>query len=105
MIRQNESALPELRAKPSWRKNGPAALVQRAAAPSAKRRAGAPEQGPTFLKVYVLPVLLLNLAIFGWTLVAAHAVQGVMVYLGYALIVTVGLRVFLAYLDSYDSCN
>ena len=105
MTRQNESTLSELRTKPSWRKDGTAAPVQGAAIPSAKRRAGAPEKGPTFLKVYVIPVLLFNLAIFGWTFVATHAVQGVLVYLGYALIVTVGLRVFLTYLDSYGSCS
>jgi hypothetical protein len=60
-----------------------------------------PEKGPTFLNAYVIPVLLLNLALGGWTLVATHAVGGVMVYLGYALIITVGLRLFLAYLDSF----
>lgn len=54
MIRQNESRL--------LRKDGTAALVHRAAAPSPKRGMFVPEKGPTFLKVYVIPVLLLNLA-------------------------------------------
>ena len=101
MIRQNESTLPKLRVKPSWRKDAAAALVHRAAASSPKRGVYVTEKGPTFLKVYVIPVLLLNLAVGGWTLAAPHVVQGVMVYLGYALIVTVGLYLYLVYLDHY----
>ena len=101
MIRQNESRLPRLRVKPSWRREGPAALVHRAAAPSPKRGVCVPEKGPTFLKTYVIPVFLLNVAVGGWTLLAPHVVQGVMVSLGYALIVTVGLRLYLVYLDHY----
>ena len=101
MIRQNESRLPKLRGKPSWKKDGASALFHRAAAPSPKRGVFLPEKGPTFLKTYVIPVLLLNLAVGGWTLVARHVVQGVMVYLGYALIVTVGLYLYLVYLDHY----
>ena len=60
---------------------------------------------PTFLKVYVIPVLLLNFMIGGWTIVALHFIHGVMVYLGYGVIVTVGLRLYLAYLDSYESSS
>jgi hypothetical protein len=60
------------------------------------------KKSPTFLKIYIVPVLLLNLIIGGWTVVATHVVQGVMIYLGYVLIITVGLRLYLAYLDSYD---
>ncbi len=101
MIRLNESRSPKPRVKPSWRKDGTAALVYRAAAPSPKREVCLPEKGPTFLKTYVIPVLLLNLAVGGWTLVARHIVQGVMVSLGYALIVTVGLYLYLVYLDHY----
>ena len=56
---------------------------------------------PTFLKVYVIPVLLLNLAVPIWSLVATHAVQGLSIYLGYAVIVTVGLYLYLAYLGRY----
>ncbi len=56
---------------------------------------------PTFLKVYVIPVLLLNLAVAIWSLVGAHAVQGLSIYLGYAVIVTVGLYLYLAYLGRY----
>ena len=56
---------------------------------------------PTFLKVYVIPVLLLNLAVAIWSLVATHAVQGLSIYLGYAVIVTVGLYLYLAYLGRY----
>lgn len=101
MITQNENRSPELWAKPLWRKDDPAALVHREAAASPKRGVCVPEKGPTFLNAYVIPVLLINLAVGGWTLVATHAVGGVMVYLGYALIITVGLRLFLAYLDSF----
>jgi hypothetical protein len=101
MIRQNESTLPKLRVKPSWRKDGAATLVHRASTPSPKRGVFVTENGPTFLKTYVIPVLLLNLAVGGWTLIASHLVQEVMVSLGYALIITVGLRLYLAYLDHY----
>ena len=101
MIRQNETTLPKLRVKPSSRKDGTAALVHRAATPSPKRGVFVTEKGPSFLKAYVIPVLLLNLAVGGWTLGAVHIVQGVMVSLGYALIITVGLRLYLAYLDHY----
>jgi hypothetical protein len=100
MITQHEIRSPELWDKPSWRKDGPAALVRREdAAP--KRRVSLAEKGPTFLNAYVIPVLVLNLAVLSWTLIATLAVGGVMVYLGYALIITVGLRLFLAYLDSF----
>ncbi len=61
-------------------------------------------KGPTFIKVYIIPVLLLNFLICGWTILALHVIQGLMVYLGYGVIITVGLRLYLAYLDSYDSC-
>ncbi len=101
MIRQNESRSPKLRAKPSWRKDGKGAPVHRAAAPSPKRGVFVPEKGPTFLKVYVIPVLLLNLAFVGWDVVAAHRAPGLSTYLGYAVIVMVGLYLYLVYLDRY----
>lgn len=56
---------------------------------------------PTFLKVYVIPVLLLNISLGGWSIVAAHAACGLSIYLGYAVIVTVGL--YLVYLGRYLS--
>lgn len=56
------------------------------------------KKGPTFLKVYVIPVLLLNLAVAIWSLVAAH---GLSIYLGYAVIITVGLYLYLVYLGRY----
>ncbi len=99
MIRQNENRSPRLWAKPSWRKEGPAAPLYSAASPSPKRRACQPEKGPTFLKMYVIPMLLLNLTVVSWTLVTRNIVQGIMVYLGYALIVAIGLRLYLVYLD------
>lgn len=58
---------------------------------------------PTFLKVYVIPVLLVNLAIGGWSFVALHSAFGILIYLGYALIVTVSLYLYLRYLGRYLS--
>ena len=101
MIRQNESRSPQQWAKPSWRKDGPVALVHRTAAPSPKRVVFVPEKGPTFLKVYVIPVLLLNLTFIGWDVVAAHVAPGLSTYLGYAVIVTVSLYLYLLYLGRY----
>ena len=60
-----------------------------------------PRKGPTFLKVYVIPVLLLNIALGGWSFVAAHAAHGLLIYLGYAVIVTLGLYLYLVYLGRY----
>lgn len=100
MIRQHENRSPQLWAKPSWRKEGSAVPLYGAASTFSKRGASVPEKGPTFLKLYVMPMLLLNLAVVGWTLVARTLVtQGIMVYLGYALIVAIGLRLYLVYLD------
>jgi hypothetical protein len=59
------------------------------------------KKGPTFLKVYVIPVLLLNIAVGGWSVLAAHAASGLSIYLGYAVIVTVGLYLYLMYLGRY----
>lgn len=60
------------------------------------------KNGPTFLKVYVIPVFLLSLAVCGWSVIASYVVQQVMIYLGYVMIIAVSLRLYLAYLDSYD---
>jgi hypothetical protein len=105
MIIQHESNSPNTRVDQSWREDCSAALIQKAASPSKMRGGSVPEKGPTFLKAYAIPALLLNLVVGGWTLVATHFVQGAMVYLGYVLIVTVGLRLFLAYLDSFGWCR
>lgn len=59
------------------------------------------KKGPTFLKVYVIPVLLLNLAVGGWSVVAAYSAHEVLIYLGYAVIVTIGLYLYLLYLSRY----
>ena len=59
------------------------------------------KKGPTFLKVYVIPVLLLNLAVGGWGVIATHKAQGMMISLGYA--VTVSLYLYLLYLGRYLS--
>lgn len=87
--------------KPSSRKDSVVALVHRVAAPSAKRGACASKKGPTFLRVYAVPVLLLNLAFAGWDIVAANAAHSWLIYLGYAVIVTISLRLYLGYLDRY----
>lgn len=59
------------------------------------------KKGPTFLKVYVIPVLLLNLAVGGWSVVVAHSAHEVLIYLGYVVIVTVSLYLYLLYLSRY----
>ena len=59
------------------------------------------KKGPTFLKVYVIPMLLLNLIVSGWSVIAAYAPHGWLIYLGYTVIVTVGLYLYLMYLDRY----
>ena len=59
------------------------------------------KKGPTFLNVYAIPVLLLNLALIGWDVISANIAQGWSIYLGYAVIVTVSLYLYLAYLDRY----
>ena len=59
------------------------------------------KKGPTFLKVYVIPVLLLNILLVGWDMVAAHIAYSLSVYLGHAVIVTVSLYLYLKYLDRY----
>ena len=101
MIRKAESRSPQQWAKPSWRKDDTVALVHRTAAPSPKRGVFVPEKGPTFVKVYVIPVLLLNLAFVGWDVVAANVAPGLSTYLGYAVIITVSLYLYLLYLDRY----
>lgn len=56
---------------------------------------------PTFLRVYVIPVLLINLVVGGWSVVATHGASGVLISLGYAVIVTVSLYLYLLYLGRY----
>lgn len=60
------------------------------------------KKGPTVLKVYIIPVLLLNLALGAWGVVAAYvANNGLSTYLGYAIIVSISLYLYLLYLDRY----
>ncbi len=59
------------------------------------------KKGPTFLKVYLIPVLLLNLILVGWDMVAVNLANRLSIYLGYAVIVTVGLYLYLMYLNRY----
>ena len=98
MIKCNESRLQKLWMKASSRKDSVAALVHRTAG---KRVESAPEKGPTFLRVYAIPVILLNLAFAGWDIVAASTAHDWSIYLGYAVIVTISLRLYLGYLDRY----
>jgi len=59
------------------------------------------KKGPTFLKVYIIPVLLLNIALVVWDIVAANVAPSFSIYFGYAAIVTVSLYLYLMYLDRY----
>jgi hypothetical protein len=61
------------------------------------------KNAPTFLKVYVIPVLLLNVVIGGWSILATHGAPGVVISLGDVVIVTVSLYLYLLYLDRYIS--
>ena len=104
MIRQNvsrEYKFAERWARPSWRKSGAATAMNRATASASKRKVFEAEKGPTFLKVYTFPALLLNLALLGWGVISAHIAQGWLIYLGYAVIVTVSLYLYLVYLNRY----
>jgi hypothetical protein len=53
---------------------------------------------PNFLRVYIIPVLLLNIVLGVWSVVVTH---GLSIYLGYAVIVTVSLYLYLLYLGRY----
>ena len=104
MAKQNistECKFPESRAKSTWRKSGAATPLYRATVPTSERKVFVAKKGPTFLKVYAIPVLLLNLALLGWDIISANIAQGWPIYLGYAVIVTVSLYLYLVYLDRY----
>ena len=104
MAKQNistEFKFPESRAKSTWRKSGAATSLYRATVPTSERKVFVTKKGPTFLNVYAIPVLLLNLALLGWDVISANIAQGWSIYLGYAVIVTVSLYLYLVYLDRY----
>jgi hypothetical protein len=104
VVKQNmnmEYTFPERRARSSWKKSGTATPVYRTTASALKRKKCVSEKGPSFLRVYALPVLLLNLALLSWAIISVNIVHGWSIYLGYAVIVTVSLRLYLAYLDHY----
>ena len=104
MAKQNistEFKLPERRVKSTLRNNCDSTMVYKAPAPTSERKVFVSKKGPTFLNVYAIPVLLLNLALLGWAAISAHMAQGWSIYLGYAVIVTVSLYLYLAYLDRY----
>jgi hypothetical protein len=96
-----ECKFPERRARSTWRKSSAATPVYRTTAPTSKRKVFVIKKGPTFLKVFAFPVLLLNLALLGWDVISANMAQGWSIYLGYAVIVTVSLYLYLVYLDRY----
>jgi hypothetical protein len=102
MAKQNmsmESTFPERRAKSNWSKSGAVTPLYRATAPTSERKVSVSKKGPTFLNAYAIPVLLLNLALFGWDVISANIAPGWSIYIGYAVIVTVSLYLYLAYLD------
>ena len=104
MVKQNismECKVPERRARSIWRKSSAATPVYGATAPATERKVFVAKKGPTFLKVFAFPVLLLNLALLGWDCISANMAQGWSIYLGYAVIVTVSLYLYLVYLDRY----
>lgn len=53
---------------------------------------------PNLLRVYIIPVILLNIVLGVWSVVVAHELS---IYLGYAVIVTVSLYLYLLYLGRY----
>jgi hypothetical protein len=59
------------------------------------------KKGPTFLKIYVIPVLTLSIVLAGWDVVAANLVHNLWTYFGYVVIVGVSLYLYLACLDRY----
>ena len=104
MIKQNlnmEYKFPQRKARSSWRKSVTATPVYRTTASALKRRKSESEKGPSFLKAYVIPVLLLNVVLLSWTSISVDVLHGWSIYLGYAVIVTLSLRLYLAYLDHY----
>ena len=59
------------------------------------------KKGPTFLKIYVIPVLTLSIVLAGWDVIAANVVHSLWTFFGYVVIVAVSLYLYLAYLDRY----
>lgn len=59
------------------------------------------KKSPTLLKVYIIPVLLLNSALLAWNLLVTYSLHGVPSYVGYIVIVTISLYLYLMYLDRY----
>lgn len=104
MVKQKismECKFPERRARSTWRKSSAATPVYRTTVSVLERKVFVAKKGPTFLKVYAFPILLLNLALLGWDVISANMAQGWSIYLGYAVIVTVSLYLYLVYLDRY----
>jgi hypothetical protein len=104
MAEQNismERKFTERRTESNWRKSGAVTPLYTATAPLSERKVSMSKKGPTFLNAYAIPVLLLNLMLLGWDIISANIAQGWSIYLGYAVIVTVSLYLYLAYLDRY----
>jgi hypothetical protein len=101
MIRQNESTLPKLRVKPSWKKDGAATPVHRAATPSPKRGVFVTEKGPSFLKGVCHPGVPAQSGCRRLDSRRQPSRPGGDGLSGDALIITVGLRLYLVYLDHF----
>src|SRR5438045_9446943 len=99
MAKQNISTdckFPERSAKSTWSKNGAATPLYRATVPTSERKVSVAKKGPTFLNVYAIPVLLLNLALIGWDVISANIAQGWSIYFGSAVVVYVRLYIVLS---------
>lgn len=107
MVKQNismECKIPEKKVGYTSRKSFDTTPVYEASVSTSARKVFRAKKGPTFLKVYAVPVVLLNLTLLGWYVISAHIAHGWSVYFGYALIITVSLYIYLAFLDhSFNS--
>jgi hypothetical protein len=104
MVKQNismERKISEKKVGYNSRKSFDTTPVYKASVSTSDRKVLRAKKGPTFLNVYTFPVVLLNLMLLGWDVISTHIAQGWSIYLGYAVIVTVSLYLYLAYLDHF----
>ena len=59
------------------------------------------KKNPTLVKVYVIPVLLLNIVLVAWNFFTTYSLHGIPAYLGDVVIVTISLYLYLMYLGRY----
>ncbi|MGZ3646260.1 MAG: hypothetical protein ACXVCM_20690 [Ktedonobacteraceae bacterium] len=74
--RRQEYRSPQRWVRSTWRKDSAAGLVHKATAPALKRKAFVSEKGPTFLKTYAIPTLLINLVLASWDVVSVNIAHG-----------------------------